>query len=182
MTKVQLTHEALKSLLHYSPETGRFTWLSSEERFLRSKYAFSIHTNSRVGRIAGGISAGGYVVISINGYGFLGHRLACFYMNGFWPEQMDHINGNRQDNRWENLRLSSQAENKKNQGLRKDLTKASGHTGIYLAPRYTDRWTIRVGKKTVGYSRSLDEAIEIRKRKLEEMGYAPEHKTRPAWG
>lgn len=153
MTKMEITHEIVKSLLSYDKETGIFTWLEGEERFLRSKYAFTIHKNKRAGRVAGSVGSNGYLVICINGENYLAHRLAVMWVEGRWPyEQVDHINGNRADNRWGNLREVSQAENKKNMGKRREPNKQSGYTGIYLAPRYTDRWTIRVGSKTVGYA------------------------------
>lgn len=50
---------------------------------------------------------------------YLLHRLAWFYMTGAWPESdLDHINGVRDDNRWENLRLASRSQNNSNTRLR----------------------------------------------------------------
>jgi hypothetical protein len=57
----------------------------------------------------------GYVVIGAMKNQFYAHRLAWFYMTGRWPkEQIDHINGNRADNRFCNLREASDGYNKQN--------------------------------------------------------------------
>ena len=60
---------------------------------------------------------------------YLLHRLIWMMQTGEWPpEEIDHINGDRQDNRWCNLRACSSAENKQNVGLKKNNT--SGFIGV----------------------------------------------------
>lgn len=56
-------------------------------------------------------------------------RLACFLVNGKWPEgEVDHVNRNKHDNRWENLRECSRAENAKNRSRYKN--NSSGFKGV----------------------------------------------------
>lgn len=108
-----LTEEYLKSLLHYTPDTGIFTWLESRGRV-------------KVGDTAGILQPDGYRYITINGNKFLEHRLAWFYMTGSFPsgEQnyIDHIDGNKSNNRIGNLRVCSDAENKRNRGRQSNNT------------------------------------------------------------
>jgi hypothetical protein len=96
--------EQLREILHYDPETGAFTW-----RVRRGP-------TTPAGSTAGVINGMGYRRIRIGEPGtFAGGRLAWLYMTGEWPtELIDHINGNRSDDRWSNLRHASIAQNSTN--------------------------------------------------------------------
>lgn len=70
--------------------------------------------------------------------------------------QVDHINGNRLDNRRSNLRICTHAQNRMNQA--KQSRNTSGYKGV---DRYQNKyWRVRVRTKTVGYFKTLTEAIE----------------------
>ena|SRR3989304_3386643 len=98
----ELTQELLKSLLHYDPATGIFTWLVQRG-------------GKKRGAVAGCIVTIKYRYIGIERGSYLASRLAYLWMTGAWPlEQMDHINGVRGDDRWVNLRNVSSAVNKQN--------------------------------------------------------------------
>jgi hypothetical protein len=97
-----LTQERLKELLHYDPETGVFTWLQTRGQQTR-------------GCKAGSPDKDGYIKIGINRRSYRAHRLAWFYVNGSWPtELIDHINGEKADNRIANLRKADFSENCQN--------------------------------------------------------------------
>jgi len=111
-----LTLEFLKEILHYCPNSGDFTRLQSRG-------------NTKKGDIAAPIDDRGYIKIRIGSRAYRGHRLAWFYYYGEFPNmEIDHINGIKTDNRIENLRLATHAENCKNQGVRKNNT--SGYKGV----------------------------------------------------
>jgi hypothetical protein len=114
-----LTQERLKELLTYSPETGLFYWLDTAGR-------------KKAGRIAGTIDFYGYRVIGIDGYTYGAHRLAVLYVTGKQTaKRVDHINGKPGDDRWENLRECSHAENQKN--MRRHRDNSSGFKGVYTS-------------------------------------------------
>lgn len=117
-----MTQDELKSLLHYNPETGMFTWLVDRGRRYKS------------GRLANSIGPLGYVVIRINGILYYAHRLAYLYVNGIFPEcEVDHINHNKSDNRWVNLRHASHSQNCQN--VRKKSNNTTGYIGVSVCKR-----------------------------------------------
>ena len=70
-----------------------------------------------------------HVDVSVNNCKYKSHRLAWFYVHGRWPVNIDHIDGNPQNNRFANLREASQSENMQNQRhARKD--NKSGALGV----------------------------------------------------
>lgn len=106
-----ITQSELKTLLHYCPETGLFTWLVSAG-------------GARISSTAGTLCNDGYVQIQIAGIQYRAHRLAFLYMEGeFPPVIVDHMNRITDDNRWDNLRHSTHAENQQN---RKNNAKCLG--------------------------------------------------------
>jgi hypothetical protein len=73
----------------------------------------------KVGSKAGSIGKLGYVKVSIDSKKYSAHRLIFLMMHGYVPDFLDHINGNRADNRIENLRGCSKQENSQNVSFRK---------------------------------------------------------------
>lgn len=70
---------------------------------------------------------GGYIQISIDGRRYYAHRLAWLFVTGEWPQQIiDHKNGDRTDNRFENLRLSTPSANRINQ----HVARSDSQTGL----------------------------------------------------
>jgi hypothetical protein len=88
----RLSPERLRANLLYNHVTGQFLWNKKWRGVAR-------------GKKAGCVLSRGYVQIMVDGEKHLAHRLAWFYVFGVWPAlQIDHINGDKQDNRIENLR------------------------------------------------------------------------------
>ncbi len=102
MVKPNLTQEQLKTLLHYDSNTGIFVWKKTSSR------------RAVKGTTAGGANALGYIQIGILGKRYSGHRLAWFYIHSVWPNEIDHINKIRIDNRLSNLRVVTSAQNSAN--------------------------------------------------------------------
>ena len=92
-----LTHARLLEVLFYDKQTGVFTRKAS-------------------GRVVGSDNGNGYLKISIDDTQHRAHRLAMYYVTGEWPtDQVDHIDGNRSNNVWVNLRQLNGQENTHNQ-------------------------------------------------------------------
>lgn len=111
-----LTAEKIREALNYHPETGVFTWRKRISR------------KSIVGAVTGTQNGSGYLKIGIYGQRHYAHRLAWLYMTGSWPaEYIDHIDGDRSNNRWSNLREATHAQNMWNM---KHDAGASGFKGV----------------------------------------------------
>jgi hypothetical protein len=118
----QISEQYLKEILNYNPETGVWTWLVDRE------------PNKMKGQAAGTIESWGYRRISIDCRHYRAHRLAWLYMTGQWPKnEIDHINGVPDDNRWCNLREATRLQNEFNKGKRQD--NSCGHRGVYWKKR-----------------------------------------------
>jgi hypothetical protein len=112
-----LSQKKLKQLLSYDPDTGIFTWL------VRAAICIS------VGDVAGSLH-NKYWRIKIGDHQYLAHRLAWLYMTGTWPsDQIDHINGLQNDNRWSNLREATGLLNTQNQ-RRARRNNQTGYLGV----------------------------------------------------
>jgi hypothetical protein len=92
------------------------------------------------------LNAAGYVHFSIDGIRVYGHRVAVLLVTGAWPDaEVDHIDRNRSNNRWSNLRQAAHSENAHNRAIYRN--NSSGLKGIY---RNKDRWSASImagGKK-----------------------------------
>ena len=144
---MSLTQARLKELLHYDQGTGKFTWLVGRLCI-------------RKGSIAGTTDIQGYRVVKIDGKSYKAHRLAWLYMVGGWPlDEIDHINTDRADNRWVNLRAATHGQNQANSRVQKNNT--SGYKGVAWAKRQR-RWRaqIRTNNKTknLGYFKDISVA------------------------
>jgi hypothetical protein len=135
-TREMLTQKELKRLLIFNKSTGVFT---RRIKLWRGKPA---------GSVAGWISPNGYIEISINKKSFQAHRLAWLYIYGSWPTQeIDHINGVKNDNRICNLRDVSRRENIRNQQIHREgkLFGCSLHRKKWRAQISIDNKTIHIG-------------------------------------
>jgi hypothetical protein len=104
--------EALRAKFIYDPDTGEFRF--REDSYRRSGKRMILLR--RAGDLAGGKPVEGrYRVITIDGVNYPAHRLAWLYVTGRWPHpEIDHIDGDRTNNRFANLREVTHSENMRN--------------------------------------------------------------------
>lgn len=145
--KPLLTQQRLKELLHYDPDTGVFTRISSR-------------LSTCVNKPAGGINYDGYRRIYIDGKSYFAQRLAFLYVHGSWSSfQMDHINGKRDDNRMSNLREATSSENKHNQVLsRKNKSGVKGVGWHRSAKKWQARVMLNGKDKYLGLFKNIEDA------------------------
>lgn len=112
--------ERLRQVIRYDPDDGRFWWL------------VTLSVRRLAGNEAGSVSkALGYRLIGIDGTTYYAHRLAWLYVTGVWPKRIDHKNGNRFDNKFDNLREATGSQNIANS--RRHITSSTGFKGVHFA-------------------------------------------------
>jgi len=115
---MMLTREKLLENLRYDPEAGLFFWVKARARNIR-----------KVGDVAGLPRKKGYSQIWIENRPYASHRLAFLYMTGRWPDVVDHIDGDKTNNRWDNLRECS-GSTLNNANMRRPSRNTSGIKGV----------------------------------------------------
>ena len=154
-----MNQEQLKSVLHYDAPTGVFRWRHGARGGLPW-------------RQAGTINGRGYVQLGVNKKLYLAHRLAWLYCYGQWPTaEVDHINGQTNDNRLCNLRIADRLQNSQNK-RKPQANNKSGFLGVIYWWR-TKTWKAQIqvnGKnKSLGYYRTPEQAHEAYLKAKREM-------------
>ena len=174
-----LTQEIVREFLNYDPDTGKLTWRYRDRRWFNTNRAWNTW-NSKFARKETFCSSGshGYLQGEILNKKYVAHRVIWLWMTGEWPkEQIDHINHDRTNNKWYNLREVSKLENCKNQSTRDNV---SGCMGVYFHKR-TQKWqaSIKNDRKRIhlGYFAILEDAIKARKRAEMRYGFHENHGT-----
>lgn len=159
----QISQARLKELFLYDEHSGRLVW-----RINRGPV--------KQGSAVGSLSNRGYLKTRINKVSYQVHRLLWLLVTGETPNIVDHINGNRLDNRFKNLRNVSMPENNKNMPRPKNNT--SGFVGVTLH-KPSQKWVaqISVNKKWVylGFYGSFADAVEARKQANKKYNFHQNH-------
>ena len=120
----------VRKRLAYNADTGIFTWRGAPCKRLSAN------------TVAGKTCHYGYRVIKIDGVGYRAHRLAWLYMTGEQPPMIDHVNNDRSDNRWSNLRAATASLNMANSRVR--TNNPVGLKGVAKLRTKRDRWGARI--------------------------------------
>lgn len=153
-----LTVDLLNHLFEYDKETGNLIWKTRP-------------TNSvKAGEIAGSETEKGYIRIAINHKKYRAHRLVFLMHKGYLPKTLDHINGDRKDNRIENLRPATLAQNAQNRDI--SSRNKSGYKGVCW-DKQTKKWKAEIetsGERVrLGYYNTPEEADKVVRKAREEL-------------
>lgn len=162
---------AVIAAMEYSPETGDLFWLrrppsARAAKFWNTKYAGKPAITATDGQ--------GYKSGKVAGAYISGHVAAFIVMTGRAPEgEIDHINGDRADNRWANLRLVDRATNQRNKRMYASNT--SGFAGVHFDVK-SRMWRARIGNRVIGFFNNMANAALARALSVElEGGYTDRH-------
>jgi hypothetical protein len=124
-----ITADHLKTILIYNPTTGEFVWKTRQYR------------SDLIGKRAGSPTNTGYWAIAVDNKKTLAHRLAWLYMTGNPPtDHIDHINGDKLDNRFENLREVTRFGNLQNM---RTPTNAN-NSGFLGVSAHQGKWRVQI--------------------------------------
>ncbi|NOD87414.1 MULTISPECIES: HNH endonuclease [unclassified Ruegeria] len=162
--------DLLRILLLYCPVTGLFWWKEREDKpdYWNARWA-NKQTFTTVDRK-------GYMRGAVERFPLYAHRAAWAIMYETWPDYIDHINGDRSDNRILNLRNVTPSDNQKNQKRR--LDNSSGVIGVSFH-KHMRKWQAQIcshGKQHhLGVFNDKTAAIAARKAAEIEFGFHPNH-------
>ncbi len=150
--------DILQELFSYEPDTGLVYWKKSNTRRVK------------VGSIAGNTSDTGYRCVGINNTSYKLHRVIWKLQTGEDPigMEVDHIDRNPLNNRWENLRLVDKQTNMLNTGMRSHNT--TGYTGVVKEGRgYKAQVGYRGKVLYLGHYKTPEEASKVYLQKKKEL-------------
>lgn len=188
-----ITPELCRQLLEYDAATGKLYWrarhasMFQESRWRHARrspeWAANVWNTNNAGLEAFTANTEGYRVGAISSVNLRAHRVAWAIHFGVWPtDHLDHINGDRSDNRISNLRDVPPAENHRNQGRKK--CNKSGVNGVYWC-RWTNSWRalIKVNYRNICLGRftTLEAAASARAKAEIKFGFHEQHGKRPAY-
>lgn len=161
-----LTQKRLKTLFSYNSANGLFTRIKTTGNRGKVGKVLDTPCDSR-----------GYLKIGIDGYSYYTHRLAWLYMTGEFPDNsIDHVDHNKENNKWLNLREATHKVNGQNRGLSSNNT--SGIHGVCWR-KDRSKWVVYIGdgksRENLGNYSNLLDAVSIRKSRENSLGYHPNH-------
>lgn len=181
MTIPALTAHRLRTLVTFNPQNGVFHWKRRSDDAFPSLASARSWNAKYAGREAlTTFTSSGYRAGRIDGVRYPAHRVAWLFVHGEWPHgEVDHINGDRSDNRIANLRDVERSENARN--LKEDRRNTSGHRGVAKTPNGTWKAYISDGGRVrhLGTFATFDEAACTRRNAEQSLGYHPNHGRSP---
>lgn len=175
--------DLLKACLDYDPLTGVLLWKH------RPEWTFPPQTKRTPSHIANAWNSAwagkpalaskmrnGYTHGSINGVSYASHRVIWKWVHGVDPDDIDHDDGVRDNNKLHNLFDRSRSGNLKNRKLSKNNT--SGHHGVSFSKRH-NLWQAVIHHENnpihLGWHKEFDSAVAARKQAEIDYGYNPNH-------
>lgn len=179
------TPETLRQLLRYEPETGKLFWFPrTADRFTETRFSKEVRAKQWNACFAGkeaftAITNQGYRAGMLLGKSCKAHTIAWALHHGAYPSgEIDHLNGERADNRLVNLRDVTREMNRRNS--KRGVNNTSGCPGVWWV-KSKRRWVallyINGGRKYIGAFKDKDAAIEARKKAETGWGFTPRHGT-----
>ena len=169
--------ELLRDIIKYNPETGELIWKERSDDFPASITSIRAFNTKNANKPIYQEQHRGYLRVCLFGKNYKSHRVAWAIYYGYWPDdQIDHIDGDRSNNRIENLRAASQTENSRNTKI--PSTNMSGVIGVFWDKRRF-KWEARISENSKSvYLGEFDyfwDAVEARRDAEKKYGYHGNH-------
>lgn len=155
------TIKRLNELFRYNPKTGQLI------------RRVTVSSNAKEGDIAGTIQGAEYFEVGIDGTRHYCHTVIWAMTHNMWPKkQIDHVDQNGRNNKLDNLREVTQAEQEQNKPLRQDNT--SNVTGVSW-DKGKNKWQAYINKNSkrnhLGFFTTFIEAVKARNEIEKKFGW-----------
>ena len=172
--------DQLESLLRYNPDTGQFFWrVRDEALFTNSQQALAWNNKFSGKEAFTSLDGKGYKHGDIFNKRVYPHQLAIIIIHGEYDSDkyaVDHIDGNRCNNKIKNLRLVEYKDNSLN--MKKPVNNTSGYIGVTWH-KGANKWMAQVHSRGkcyyLGLFESVQEAVDARLEKQKELGFHDNH-------
>jgi hypothetical protein len=152
--------EVLTELLDYRPKSGKLFWKFRPLRFFETQRGCNIWNGKNAGKEAFTSINKGYRQGRIFSQTHRAHRVIWAIHTGAWPkDNIDHVDGNRLNNAWVNLREASKTENNRNRSASRNSK--SGHKGVFwykAGKKWHAQITAERQRFHLGYFDEIDDA------------------------
>lgn len=170
------TQSRLVELLDYDPQTGIFKFKPRPRSYFKSEGQYKIWHKRFCNKPIKTRNQLGYIEFCLDYKLVKAHRIAWIYVYGETPDEIDHINHVRDDNRILNLRNVSSLTNSRNRAIAKN--NKSGVNGVNWYPKY-GKWVARLGnfygRTFLGYHDTVEQAAEAIASAKQRLGYHENH-------
>lgn len=162
--KFPITAESIRKVLDYDPETGILTWrhrpseLFTDNRLHPAERVCRGWNTRYANKKAGNPTYQGYVKVNLGNRTVRAHIIIWLWMTGVLPSMdIDHVDLNKSNNRWTNLRLATRSQNQSN--TRKRVDNISGYKGVCREPR-GGKWRAQIQWKNEKHFLGLHDTKE----------------------
>lgn len=156
------TQEKLREVFTYDPVKGTLKLRINTKQQLADSIVGYPHNE-------------GYIAILLGNKGYLAHRLIWLMQTGEWPKQIDHINHNRADNSWANLRNVVSRQNQLNTGLKRNNSSKVNGVRILPSGRFCAFIMVNRVQISLGTYDTLEEATLVRQQANVKYGFHVNH-------
>ena len=175
--------DVLKAFVDYDPATGEFTWRARSGAMMRTtrrcpEVMAKVWNTQWAGKPAFKSNNQGYLYANLHATPIKAARAAWVFISGEWPPaglDVDHINGDRGDNRPENLRLVTPTQNSRNKRIARN--NKSGVSGVRWCEQ-RGRWEAKINggpnEIHLGSYFTKDEAVAARQAAEKVLKYSDE--------
>jgi len=108
---MNVTQKYLKEAVTYLPESGKFIWKTRPLSHFKSSRSCNAWNARFSGKSTGELDSGGHLQVKLGGKKYAAHRLAFLYVTGSVPEKVDHIDQDKKNNSFHNLRECTSSQN-----------------------------------------------------------------------
>lgn len=168
--------EGIKRIFKYDPKTGYLYWHKRDRSDFKSDRSYKMWNTRFKGKRVDHITKAGYYSVRIDGKPYLVHRIVWVICYGYWPKNIDHIDGNPLNNKLENLQECNQQQNNMNRGLQSNNT--SGINGVTWS-KALNKWRAKIQYKRkwvhVGLFDDKLVAKQAIENKAKELGFSDRH-------